>query len=188
MIINKEILRTKYLNIRKNISNKEEVSKSTFSLVKELDVYKQSKVIALFSSMKDEIDTTFFALLCLKDHKKICYPKSFREGKMEFYYVDSLNDLIDVGPFKIKEPIENKEKLVNKKDIDLMIMPGIVFDYDRNRVGFGKGYYDRYLLGNFNIYKLGVTFDELIMKDDRISISDNDVKVDMILSLHNLIK
>lgn len=84
MIINKEILRTKYLNIRKNISNKEEVSKSTFSLVKELDVYKQSKVIALFSSMKDEIDTTFFALLCLKIIKRFATQNHLEKGRWNF--------------------------------------------------------------------------------------------------------
>jgi len=186
--VDKLYLRNKYLGIRKNIADKEEISRKTFQLAEKLDIYKKSKVIALFSLIQNEIDTTFFATECLKDHKKICYPKSYKDGVMEFYFVNNLDELVNVGPFKIKEPVEDKNTLVNKNDIDLMIIPGIVFDTFKNRVGFGKGYYDHYLFNNKNIYKLVVTFDDLIMKNDKIDVQESDVKVDMILSLYNVIK
>lgn len=186
--MDKLYLRNKYLKVRNNIADKKEISRKTFQLVEKLDIYKKSKIIALFSSMQNEIDTTSFAIDCLKDHKKICYPKSYEDGAMEFYFVDDLDKLVNVGSFKIKEPVKDKDTLVNKNDIDLMVLPGIVFDTFKNRVGFGKGYYDRYLLNNKNIYKLGVTFDDLIVKNGEIDVNKNDVKVDMILSLHNEIK
>lgn len=186
MKISKTELRKKYLNIRKDIFKKTELSLEIFNIVYGLKEYKNAKVIALFSSMKDEIDTTSFALRCLKDHKKICFPRVVSNGNMEFYFVSSLNELNDVGQFKIKEPSQNWRNLVKKDDIDLMIMPGICFDRKLNRVGFGKGYYDNYLRGQSNIYKLVVTFSDLIINDE-IASTKNDVLVDKIVSEKEII-
>ena len=187
MKISKTELRKKYLSIRKDIPNKKELSLGIFNIVYDLKEYKNAKVIALFSSMKDEIDTTSFALKCLEDHKRICFPKVVSDGNMDFYFVGSLTELNSVGPFKIKEPSQNRFNLVRKEDIDLMIVPGICFDRKLNRVGFGKGYYDNYLRGQKNIYKLVVTFSDLII-DDEIASTENDVLVDKIVSEKEIIK
>src|SRR5574344_502960 len=181
MIKSKPELREKYLKVRKEILNKKEVSLLTFNKVYNLDEYKKARIVALFSSMKDEIDTTSFAINCLKDHKIMCYLKVIKGGVVEFYKVNSLDELVTVGPFKIKEPKESKINLIKPNDIDLMVMPGICFDLEKNRVGFGKGYYDRYLKNNKNIFKLVVTFDELIISDE-IAVDSYDVKVDKIVT------
>ena len=61
---------------------------------------------------------------------------------MNFYMINSLKEL-KKGNYGILEP--DNDKLVNKKDIDLLIVPIVSYDKDHNRLGYGGGYYDRYL-------------------------------------------
>ena len=63
---------------------------------------------------------------------------------MNFYKLDE-NEKLLKSKFGVEEPLGLKEKLYTKNKIDLMIVPGVGFDKDNNRIGFGKGYYDKYL-------------------------------------------
>ena len=66
---------------------------------------------------------------------------------------------------KSLEVKEDFDKLCSSEEIDLMILPGVCFDKNLNRIGFGKGYYDRYLENSNSIYKIGICFKEQITKD-----------------------
>ena len=74
---------------------------------------------------------------------------------MDFYEIHSLNDLKE-GHFHILEP--TTQLLIKPNQIDLMIVPMLAFDSNNHRVGYGKGYYDRYLSCEFNRYKIGLAF------------------------------
>lgn len=89
-----------------------------------------------------------------------------------------VNDLVK-GYMDIAElPLEKLEE-VEKKDIDIIITPCVCFDYNKYRVGYGKGFYDRFFIG-CNAVKIGVCFDECVVES--IDIDEYDVAADMVLT------
>ena len=174
----KDELRKLLIKKRKEIIDKKELSTRIVNKVLELDIYKEAKVIALYKSMKDEVDTNSLINESLKE-KVVLLPRTINN---EMYFViinqDTLYEKSNIG---VLEPIG---KRYNDK-IDLIIVPGIAFDNDLNRIGFGKGYYDKYL-SHQDIYKIGICFDEQIV--DYIPTLDHDIKMDMIITEKKLIK
>lgn len=99
-----------------------------------------------FVSYGSEIDTTDILREALTKGKKVFVPKVVGDD-MFFYRIHSLDDLAE-GYKGIPEPAGNTESFVyepQNADKVLMLMPGAVFDRQRNRIGYGKGFYDRYL-------------------------------------------
>ena len=77
--------------------------------------------------------------------------------------------------------LEPKERIINNKKIDVIILPGSVFDINGNRIGYGKGYYDKYIKSlNYNPLKIGVCYDFQLL--DTIPTETHDVKMDIILT------
>jgi len=99
---------------------------------------------------------------------------------MNFYQISSVDDLKHKNNFGILEP--NSNTLINPKDIDLMIVPGICFDLYNNRLGFGLGYYDKYLSNKqIHAYVLGICFEDQVLMDERIETNKYDVKVNKLI-------
>lgn len=168
--MNKQILRNKYLNVRKNIKNKKELDDKIFNQVINLKEYKESKMILTYVSLKDEVDTFKLIEYSLKIGKKVAVPKC-EEEIIKFYYISSLNDLKE-GKFNLLEPITNK--LVTDFKNSICIVPGVAFDKANNRIGYGKGYYDRFLQ-NYNDIKIGLTYRECIC--EKIDNESTDIKM-----------
>ena len=97
---------------------------------------------------------------------------------MEFVQIISFSDLKPTGRFNLKEPLRGKVFLPNQ--IDLMIIPGICFDTRGFRIGYGQGYYDYYLNGYSNIYKIGVCFKECL-SGNNIQTNEVDVKMNLVI-------
>ena len=129
-------------------------------------------------------------LLSLKDKKDIhiAVPKVLGT-EMEFFEIDSLDEL-KKSNMGILEP--NNHRLVNVKDVEyferlnpaenvVMILPGLAFDIERGRAGYGGGFYDKYLnrYGADDFLKIGICYDFQMQKYDTIKMEENDVKVDM---------
>lgn len=108
------------------------------------EFYKKADVIFTYVSFGGEVDTINFIKKALSDGKTICVPRviSKKEG-METYKITSLNDL-EKGFYGILEP-KNHCQLIKPSDIDLIIVPGAAFDKSNGRIGYGGGFYDRYL-------------------------------------------
>ena len=116
-------------------------------------IYQKSKRIGIYVHLPFEVETQSLIEVMLKNHK-VCVPKV--EGNdMNFYQIHSLNDLKE-GHFHVLEP--KSSQLILPQDIDLMIIPMLAFDQTNHRLGYGKGYYDRYLSNCFQGYKLGLAF------------------------------
>lgn len=179
--MDKKELRRKYILIRKNIAQRQLKSDKIFEKIIETDIFKKAKVIALYASKGEEVDTKRIAEYAINLNKTIAFPKTYEAGMMKFYRIDTLNDLEYSNSFKLYEPRESLENLINKSDIELMIIPGVCFDEFNNRIGFGKGYYDRYLYGCDKIYKMGICFSEQIT-DEKILVNELDVKMNYIIS------
>lgn len=173
----KKQLRKEYIEIRKNIQNREYKNNQIYLNFINSSVYKQSKNIAFYSSLKDEVDTFKIIKQALYDNKRVFLPKVVNQTKMEFYEIKSLDDCIK-GHFGILEP--KTDKKIDKHELDCIIIPGVCFDRHLNRVGFGKGYYDRYLQ-DMDVLKVGLCFEEQIM-NGIIETDEYDIKMNQIIT------
>ena len=169
----KSEFRNKYLDIRRNISNKKE--KSLIIKDKVLSLLSKYQVIGVYASMKDEVSTDELIIDLLNESKVVVLPK-IEEDHLIFYQISSLDELKPQGKYQIREPINHNRP---KQPLEAIIVPGISFDMKKNRLGFGKAYYDKYL-SNKDIFKIGVCFDELIV--DTLPTDKWDIKLDIVVS------
>ena len=137
--------------------------------------YKNAHVVGVYVSAKGEVDTLKLIEDMLRE-RIVAVPK-VNGNDMEFYRIKSLDDLKE-GCFHILEP--TTDEFVDFKDIDLMIVPMLAYDSLNNRVGYGKGYYDKYFSRGFLGYKLGLAFS--FQKVDEIKTDMYDYRLDEILT------
>lgn len=174
----KKRLREEYKVIRSKIENKKEKSKVIFNKIIKNDIFKEAKTIAIYKNIKSEVDTTELIKYSLNMGKIIALPK-VEENELKFYKINSICENLEKSKFGIEEPRKEIGNFVENNIIDLVIVPGICFDLEKNRLGFGKGYYDRFLKQK-DFKTIGICFDEQIVKG--LPIDNNDVKVKRIIT------
>ena len=108
----------------------------------ELPAFQEAKTLATYLSMGHEFSTASLIQAALQDGKRVCVPRTYPQGRMEFVEYDP--DILEKTRFGLLEPNE-KGKVVDKAEIDLIHVPGLVFQSKGYRIGYGGGYYDRYL-------------------------------------------
>lgn len=178
MIKTKNEIRNEYKEIRKCVVNKKHKSISICEKILKSGLLNNIKVVALYSALCEEVDLSFLFDFAIKNNIVVCFPKVVSHTRMDFFEVANLNQLKEQC-FGIKEPLETC-KLVSPLSIDLMIVPLVAYDEENNRLGYGKGYYDRYFTKGGNYKKIGVAFKEqkcLFLKN---VVNDNDVKLDSV--------
>jgi len=170
----KKTLRKKYLEIRNSIENRDKKNNGILKKVLENSYIKNSSLILVYVSFNNEVDTIEL-INKLINRKKIAVPK-IENNEMSFYIISSLNEL-EIGTFNVLEPI-SKTKVVDFSN-SCCIVPGICFNKNGYRIGYGKGYYDKFLK-DYNGYSIGLTYDECLIE---LEFQDNyDIKVDKIIS------
>jgi 5-formyltetrahydrofolate cyclo-ligase len=147
--------------------------------------YKDSLVLFTFVSFGSEVDTHKIISCALNDGKIVYAPKIKSKDKgIEIFRINTLSDL-KPGYFNILEPLENCP-VGNIKDIDLILMPGIAFDRNGGRIGYGARFYDRFLTNiNSDVTKLALAYQFQVL--DEVPITEFDVKIDGIISNKELI-
>lgn len=117
----------------------------------------KAKTIGITISTGREVNTHAIIDTGWKEGKQIVVPKCFPEKKqMKFFQIKSFDEVED-SFYSLKEPITTITPLVRKEHIDLLIVPGLVYDKRGYRIGFGGGYYDRYL-ANYKNKTLSLAF------------------------------
>ena len=115
----------------------------------ELSLYKQSSVIMAYhgKTASGEFETRPLLNKILADGKKLVLPRCFDSGKigMNAYEIRDLKTELEPGLFGLMEPIPKNSRLVPISEMDLIIVPGLVFDAFGMRYGYGGGYYDSFL-------------------------------------------
>ena len=104
--------------------------------------YQEAKLIASYLSFPHEFQTQELIEQALKDGKKVLIPKTYPKGRMDFVVYDP-QQLVKTS-FGLLEPQGDLE-VVDASQIDLIHVPGLVFTTEGYRIGYGGGYYDRYL-------------------------------------------
>ena len=177
----KNEIRKEYKLIRSNITHKGEKSRKICAVLSELEEYKKAKITAVYSSLEDETNTSPIIESALKSGKTVLLPKIDIGGKMDFFKF-SLE--LKENEFGIKEPQGTKKYAPG--EIDLLIMPLVCADENRNRIGFGGGYYDRYL-SDYKGKTIGICFDEQISPLP-LPCAEHDIKPDIIVSDKRVLK
>ena len=176
--IQKQLLRKEYILKRNNIENKKEKSTQIFNKIINTNEYKQAKIVALYKNLASEVDTNELIKHSIRVKKIVALPRVVNNN-LEFFKINSLNDKLIKSEFGVEEPIGNKINFVNKDTIDLMIVPGVCFDKNKNRMGFGKGFYDKYL-EETSIETIGICFFEQIVEN--IPTTTNDITMNKIIT------
>lgn len=170
----KKKLRCKYLLIRKNILNKHKLDEIIYLKVINHPKVKQSKTIIIYVSFNHEVDTIKIIEYLLK-YKEVAVPK-IENNHMNFYLIKSLSEL-SPGAFNILEP--TTKKVLTDFSNTICITPGICFSKDKYRLGYGKGYYDRFIKEN-HLYQIGLCYQACLL--DEIPHDYYDQKVDEIIT------
>ncbi len=189
IITEKKALRMKASRIRNQINDNDRVysSRKIFERLMESEKFIKASKIYVYVSYKSEVDTvSFIESIFLKSdiHKEIFVPKV--EGReMNFYKIISIDEL-EPSNMGILEPSGRKDRLDIAKD-GIMIMPGLAFDTELNRIGYGGGFYDRYLSEHDtnDLYKVAVAFEEQIY--EHIVSDENDIKPDIVITPERII-
>ena len=180
----KEIIRKKYLNIRKQIENKYEKSITICNKIINTKEYQESKYICVYKSLKDEVNTDEIIKHAISKNKIVVLPRVENDDLM-LYKITSYDEKLKKSKLGVEEPLGNFKNLVDKKEIDLVIVPAVCFDKERNRIGFGKGFYDRFLK-NANLNTLGICFEEQVVKEYLLPVRDNDIKINKVITDKNV--
>lgn len=140
----KKSLRKKAISRRSGLSEKEvkESSNLICSIFTELPEYKSSNNIAIYSPVRNEVDTNGLFKKIVSDNKNCFFPRVVN-NKLFFHKITDLGDL-GIGYSTIPEP-SNTDDPVKTCDIDLFVVPGLCFDLKGSRIGYGKGFYDKAL-------------------------------------------
>ncbi len=152
-----------------------------------LNEFKKAKTIFTYVSFKSEARTNEIISDSLKKKKKIAVPiVSLRGKKMLLSEIKSLNEL-EPSKIGLFQPREEFVRLMDKKKIDLVLVPGIAFDLNGNRIGSGKGFYDRFLSKiSKKIPIIGLAFEEQITK--KVPREKHDVRMHKIVTDKRIIE
>jgi len=172
----KKEMRKRLIEMRSAIPAQYRASKSgrICSAVLSSDIYRESGTLYGFVPYREEVDVWPLLMEAIRDGKKVAVPRIDGDD-MNFYYISGEEDL-ETGFKGIREPKSYTEKADAK--MPLIIAPGVAFTKDGYRMGYGKGYYDKYLASHPS-YVLGVCFEEQIMPE--IPLSETDYRLNGIV-------
>lgn len=163
-----------------------EKSRNIMDKITRMDIYQEAESILCYVNYKSEVETEEFIKETLSRGKKVYCPRIDRE-EMEFYRIAGMEDL-SMGYMGIREPMPSGQRLLCGRDISmercLMIMPGSVFDRERNRMGYGKGYYDRYLERYPQLPTVAVCFECQLAQ--KVPTEEHDRKPNMVITEENI--
>lgn len=185
----KSVLRTNHRNYRKLMDREEKADKDfqIFQKFISYDLFSKTDVILTYVSSEIEVDTRKIIEYSLKVGKKIAVPVSISDNfSLKFYFINSMKDL-HAGYFSILEPNVDKCRFcdINKLKKYLCVVPGLAFDMNGYRVGYGKGYYDRFLK-KYKCETIGFCYEMNLI--DSIHKNVHDIPVNTILTENRILK
>ena len=185
----KDQQRESLLNKRAQLTKREIADKS--KTIKErlfkLKDFNLAEKIMFYLSFRNEVSTELMIKKALKRGKRIVVPSSDKENKdLPLSEIKDYQQELKTGTYGILEPKEEYRRRVMKKELDLIIVPGVGFDKSGNRIGYGAGYYDRFLNSIFlHTPKIALAYE--IQLIDKIIVDQYDIPVDKIVTEKRII-
>jgi 5-formyltetrahydrofolate cyclo-ligase len=156
-----------------------------------LEEYQFSNILAWIPCFKGEVDLSLFIEEAMHSYP-VYLPKivsSNNDSSMQFVKIDSnWTEKLKAGVVKVKEPEGDTFFLPNKESSNFIILPALAFDKFGNRLGRGKGHYDKFLqsVRDYNFVKVGVCLDWQIL--DSVPVEEHDMPIDIICTEKQIIK
>ncbi len=154
----------------------EQIEKASLQICEKVcasEDYKNAKTVCLYLSAYREVDTAPLLARCKADGKIVLLPATDEHGNITLC-IDK--GTYKKGNFNITEPA--REEVGDAKDVDLFVIPGLAFDKNGNRLGFGMGCYDR-LLNGAKGYKIGICY--VFQYVDALPSDAHDIKMDEVI-------
>lgn len=179
--IQKSNIRKEIADLKKvySINQLQSLSDEVLSTLEITGTFQNAKTILIYNSLSDEVQTLDF-IGRWKGQKNFYLPVVVKDDIVFRAYTSSTE--FQQSSFNILEPVGTD--FTDFKKVDLIIVPGVAFDRKMNRLGRGKGYYDRFL-SKISAPKIGICFDFQLL--DKIPAESTDIKMDYIVSENELI-
>ncbi len=183
MLISKEELRKEILRERKRLDprTREELSARIVRNILSLPEFNRAERVLLYCPVRGEPDVSPLFEKVLERGSRLILPRVSGE-ELELVYVEDLS-LLSPGSYGIPEP--SSGEVADPEDVDFAVVPGLVFDRQGYRIGFGKGYYDR-LLKKIRAPKAGVAYSFQVL--GRVPKEEWDEPVDLIVTEKGVIR
>lgn len=176
--MNKKDLRS-FIRLQKGMFTPQQLDEQSAAIVSRLLVHPRMKnagTVLMYYSLDDEVNTHKTVDILVRQGKRVLLPAVVSDTEMELRCYEGPKDL-EGGFFNIMEPVGKAFKEYDA--VDVAVVPGMAFDSRCNRLGRGRGYYDRMLPRLRQAYKIGICFD--FQKLPGIPADEHDVKVDEII-------
>ena len=147
--------------------------------LRKIDFYRQATMVGAYYSIGSEVQTHDLLQEFFNQGKEISIPR-VDENDLIFKKISSFSDL-ELGNFSVMEP---KEKCEDIKSLDVILVPAIALTIEGYRLGYGFGFYDRYLLGKKS-KKIGLCYSKQVLKS--FPHDDHDIKMDCIVTEDKII-
>ena len=175
--MDKSILREKIRNRKRGMTAQQIQEKSALlgRMLMETDLYRQAKTIYGYLPYNQEVRTVPILEQALRDGKRVAVPKIFG-NEMRFVYISDLTR-VHKGYAGIPEPIDDEPVAQDKNA--LVLMPGLAFDEKGHRIGYGGGFYDRFLAAEPTHPTVALCYDFQMLP--QVETEEFDVPVDRVL-------
>jgi len=181
----KEIIRKNILEIRNQLSDIDIIKFSKIINKKILNSkeFKNANCIGIYYPIGSEVQTFDIIRESLRMNKQIGLPRVINSQIIKFYLILEKS----LGQIKLTKEkygvMINSDSNVDLEAIDLILIPGVAFDKKCNRIGYGKGFYDKYIETANPAKKIGLAFQKQIV--EHIPINKHDKKLDLIVTEKN---
>ncbi len=175
----KDRLRRDLLEKRRNLpqSLRQEKSALILEVLLSEKVFSDALSVALYFPVNGEVDTREIFKKCVDLEKKVFFPKTLGSD-LVFLKTENIEELTP-GAFSIPEPPADAES-ARGDELDLVLVPGVAFDFSGNRIGYGKGFYDRFLKDIPRQMRFGLAYRFQVLEN--IPSDETDVKTGRIIT------
>lgn len=175
--LDKKELRRRFSQLRGDLKNTEKDRKIAERLLS-LDIIKNADILLMYASFGSEADTWGIAERLARSNVILAYPLCGSDSEMTFHIVDSA-DCLSPGKYGIPEP-DRELPVPLLTENSVCLMPGLAFTEKGGRLGYGGGYYDRFLAKNSHINRAALTYEGLIVPE--LPLLPHDIRTDMIIT------
>jgi 5-formyltetrahydrofolate cyclo-ligase len=184
ILLEKKRIRQIFLAKRNELSAKDVAEKSEKigkKILESLEFYK-FKSVMFYASTTKEVSTHALIYKALDRNKRVFLPIVESEENLAVSEILNPDEELEANKWGILEPKKEFRRPCNIKDIEVVYVPGIVFDCEGGRIGYGRGFYDRFFKSvSSNALKIGLCFDFQVMKQ-KLPLKEHDVRMNMLVT------
>ncbi|TDQ41697.1 5-formyltetrahydrofolate cyclo-ligase [Aureibacillus halotolerans] len=172
----KHFIRQQMKAKRKLIADRDQKTNLVTGRVLRTKAWQQSKQVGIYAAIEGEVQTEALIQAAYEQHKRVALPKIAADRSMQFLQMNK-NSLMKRNRYGIEEPCDSQ--VLTFEAIDLLVIPGLCFAKNGDRLGYGGGYYDRYLKETKGI-KMGLAFNEMMLEE--LPREETDIRMDLIVT------